>query len=235
VFGGVAVEFGGEFAGGGFHLLVTAAEVAGGPVELAEAVEDGALDAVLGVGGEADHLLGVELGGGVEEAEDAGVDEVIHIDVDGEVLVDADGDGLDEGEILKDDAVAARGESGVVDVLFGLLDRFLQGRGGHGLEEAGARSGGAGGGFAPGDDESGLSESGHSRHGQFLVFLRVRFGRGVRGGDVGVGSLAGGRLLPECLLQVTCGCQQVALRSATACPFGIGLSQCLLSAHPDLL
>ena len=106
-FGGGAVEFAGQFAGGGFELLVPAAKVAAGPVELAEAVEDGALNAVLGVAGEADHLFGVVLGGGVEQAEDAGVHQIVDFDVHRKIFVNAHGDGLHQREMLQHHLVAA--------------------------------------------------------------------------------------------------------------------------------
>src|ERR1022692_2545955 len=45
----IASEFHGEIPSDRIHLLLTLAEVTGSPVELAQAIEDGALDAVLGV------------------------------------------------------------------------------------------------------------------------------------------------------------------------------------------
>ena len=45
----------------------------------------------------------IELGSGIEEAEDAGVNEVIEIDVDGEVLVNANSDRFDERQVFQND------------------------------------------------------------------------------------------------------------------------------------
>jgi len=50
--------------------------------------------------------LVIELGSGIEEAEDAGVNEVIEIDVDGEVLVNANSDRFDERQVFQNDGVA---------------------------------------------------------------------------------------------------------------------------------
>ena len=94
-FCGIALQGRGELARGGFHLLVAAAHVARGPVELAQAIEDRALDAVLGVTREGNLFFGIEFARGVEQAEDAGVNQIVHIDVDRQVFVDANGDGFD--------------------------------------------------------------------------------------------------------------------------------------------
>jgi len=46
---GIALQRGGQFASGGFHLFVAAAHIARSPIELPQTVENGALDAVLGI------------------------------------------------------------------------------------------------------------------------------------------------------------------------------------------
>ena len=96
-----------QFARRGFHLLVAAAHVARGPVELAQAIEDRALDAVLGVARKDDLFFGIVLAGGVEQAEDAGVNQIVQIDVHRQIFVHADGDGLDQRQMLQHHAVAA--------------------------------------------------------------------------------------------------------------------------------
>src|SRR5262249_39557629 len=82
-------------------------------IQLAQTVEDGAFDAVLGVRGEDDFLIGVVFARGVEEAEDAGVNQIVEIDVHGEVLVYADGDGFDKRKVLENHAVAL-GDTGAL-------------------------------------------------------------------------------------------------------------------------
>ena len=151
-FGGIALQSGGEFARGGFHLFVAAAHVARGPIELAQAVENRALDAVLGVAREGNLFFGIEFAGGVEQAEDSGVNQIVDIDVDRQVFVDANGDGFDEGQVLQHHAVAA----GHLGVLLGRLlgsGQFRGGlsfgagvqRGAHAHRLGGGLSGGLGG------------------------------------------------------------------------------------------
>ncbi len=112
-FGGIALQGGGQLASGGFHLFVAAAHIARGPVELPQAVEDRALDAVLGVARKSNLFVGVVLAGGVEQAENAGVDQVVHIDVHRQVLVHANRDGFHQRQMLQHYAVAP-GELGAL-------------------------------------------------------------------------------------------------------------------------
>jgi hypothetical protein len=73
------------------------------PVERAELVEDGALDAELGVGLELAVLLGVVLLDRVHEPDDAGVVEVVEVDVRGQPHGDAVDDVADERGVLEND------------------------------------------------------------------------------------------------------------------------------------
>ncbi|SPF49421.1 hypothetical protein SBA4_4060007 [Candidatus Sulfopaludibacter sp. SbA4] len=101
-----AAEPQGQIVGDGVHLLLAFAEVARGPVELAEAVEDGALDAMLGVAVER-HVLGVvEFHHGVEQAEHAGMNQVVEIHMYRKVFVNANGDRFDKWKMVEHDPIA---------------------------------------------------------------------------------------------------------------------------------
>ncbi len=97
-----------KIARGGFHLLVAAAHVARGPVELAQAVQNCALDAVLGIARKNHLLFGIEFVGGVEQAENAGVNQIVQVDVHRKILVHAHGDGLYQRQMLQHHPIAAR-------------------------------------------------------------------------------------------------------------------------------
>ena len=103
---GIALQGGGQFASGGFHLFVAAAHVARGPIELAQAVEDRALDAVLGIARKGNLFFGIVLAGGVEQAENAGVNQIVHIHVDRQVLMHANRDGFHQRQVFQHHAVA---------------------------------------------------------------------------------------------------------------------------------
>ena len=104
---GLRCRVGGQIARGGLHLFVAAAHVARGPIELPQAIEDRALDAVLGVARKRYLFVGIVLAGGVEQAEDAGVHQIVHVHMDGQVLMHANGDGFHQRQMFQHDAVAA--------------------------------------------------------------------------------------------------------------------------------
>ena len=98
-------EFRRKIAGQGVHLFLTPAEIAGCPVQLAQAVEDGALDAVFRIALEG-HVLGaVELLNRIDQPQDAGMDQVLDVDMDREVLVHPNGDRLGQRKIFEHDPV----------------------------------------------------------------------------------------------------------------------------------
>jgi len=81
-------------------------ELARSPVHFAQAIQNRALDAVLGVSVEDDVLVAVVLQDGVEEAEHTGMNQVVQIDVDGESFVNAYRDRLHQRNMLEHDPVA---------------------------------------------------------------------------------------------------------------------------------
>jgi hypothetical protein len=83
--------------GDGVHLLLPFPQIARGPIELAQAIQDGALDAMLGVAVERHVLGGVVLGDGIEEPEYTGVDEIVQIHMHGEIFMNSNGDRLHQG------------------------------------------------------------------------------------------------------------------------------------------
>ena len=103
---GCASKFGGQVARGALHLLLAAAQIARSPIQLAQAVEDGAFDAVLGVAVKR-HVLGaVVFGHGIEQPHDAGVDQVVQIHVNRQVFVHTNGDRLYQRKVIEHDLVA---------------------------------------------------------------------------------------------------------------------------------
>src|SRR5689334_12203306 len=95
---------------------MTAAQVARGPIQLAEAVEDGALDAMLGVTGKGNLFIGIELAGRIKKPEHAGMDQIVKINMDGKILVHPDGDRFHQRKMLEDDAIASSDLSGGGDL-----------------------------------------------------------------------------------------------------------------------
>jgi hypothetical protein len=89
-----------------FQLLVPFAQVARGPIHIAQAVEDSPFDPMLGVGFECDLLIVVEPGCGIEQAEHARMHQIVQLDVNRKILVDPYGDGPHEGQVLENQAVA---------------------------------------------------------------------------------------------------------------------------------
>ena len=65
-FGGRPLERGLQLLRRGFQLLMTPPHVSRGPVELAQAIQDRALDAMPGIAGEGHLLIGIEFRGRVE-------------------------------------------------------------------------------------------------------------------------------------------------------------------------
>src|SRR5450432_4610339 len=84
------------------------AKITRGPIELTQAVEDGALDPVLGIAVKHDLLLGVVLARSVEQPENAGVNQIVEIHVNRQVFVHSDGDGLHQPKMLENDTIAQR-------------------------------------------------------------------------------------------------------------------------------
>lgn len=102
-----------KIASGRFHLFVTPAHVTGGPIELAQAIEDRTLDAVLGIARKDDLFFGIILVGRVEQAKDAGMNQIVEIDVNREIFVNANGDGFYQRKMFQYHAVAP-GQTGIL-------------------------------------------------------------------------------------------------------------------------
>ena len=90
--GGVAFHRRRQFARNRFELLVALAQVPRCPVHIAQAVENGAFDPMLGVAVKADMFLAVVFTRGVKQTHDSGVDQIVDIHVNRQVLIDPDGD-----------------------------------------------------------------------------------------------------------------------------------------------
>ncbi len=101
-----AAEFGGQVAGGAFHLLLAAAQISRSPIRLPQAIQDRAFDAVLGIAVEGNVLGAVILCNGIEQAHDAGVNEVVEIDVDREAFVNTNGNRLHQRQVIEHDLIA---------------------------------------------------------------------------------------------------------------------------------
>ena len=106
VFGGSAAQLQAELAVGFFDLARLAPQFARTPVHFAQAVEDGAADAELGVGTEL-HVLGaVKLVERVDQSDHSGVHQVFERHVAGQPFVDAARQVADLGQLFQQDAVA---------------------------------------------------------------------------------------------------------------------------------
>ena len=105
-----------KLARGGFHLLVTAAQITRRPIQLTKTVQNRALDAVLGVAGKRDLLIRIELAGGVEQTENTGVNQIVEIHMHGKIFVHANRDGLHQRQMLQNNAVAACDFAGLADL-----------------------------------------------------------------------------------------------------------------------
>ena len=89
-----------------FDLARLAPQLARTPVHFAQAVENGAADAELGVGAEL-HVLGViELVEGVDQPDHAGMHQIFERDMARQPLVDAAREITDLGQLFEQDAVA---------------------------------------------------------------------------------------------------------------------------------
>jgi hypothetical protein len=95
-----------KIASGRIHLLLPLAEIARRPVELAQAVEDGAFDAVLCIAVERDALGLIVLHHSIEQTQHAGVNQVVEIHMHRQVLVHANGDRFDQRKMFEHDLVA---------------------------------------------------------------------------------------------------------------------------------
>ena len=98
---GSASQFRCQIAARALHLLLPPAQIARRPIHLPQTIQNGALDAVLGVAVE-EHVLGpVIFGDGIEKAHDAGVDQVVEVHVNRQVLVHTNGNRLHQRKMVK--------------------------------------------------------------------------------------------------------------------------------------
>jgi hypothetical protein len=65
---------------------VTAPQIAGCPIQLAQAIENRTLNAVLGITGEDNLLVRVVLRGGIEQPQNSRVNQIVQIDVNRQIL-----------------------------------------------------------------------------------------------------------------------------------------------------
>ena len=86
---------------GGFDQLRALAGFARSPVHVAQAVHDGAMDAVLGVGLELHIERRIEIIDGGQQADDAGGNQIVEADVVGQPVVNPPGDEAHLGEMLQ--------------------------------------------------------------------------------------------------------------------------------------
>jgi hypothetical protein len=92
----------GQRVGGRFNPLLYSPEVARGPIQASEALENCAFDAMLRVTGERHLLFGTIFCDRIKQADDTGVDEIIAFDMDGQVLMDANCNGLHKLHMCRD-------------------------------------------------------------------------------------------------------------------------------------
>ena len=83
------------------QLLLPLAQIARGPVELPQAVQDGALYAVLGIALENYFLVGIVFDCGIEQAQHARMHQIVQIHVYRQALMNPDRDGLHQRKILQ--------------------------------------------------------------------------------------------------------------------------------------
>ena len=90
-----------------FQAARLAAQVARAPVHVAQAVEDGAPNTELGVGGEAHILAGVVLVHGIDQSHDAGMQQVVERNVLRQPLMNAAGDVFHLRQLLQQQLIGA--------------------------------------------------------------------------------------------------------------------------------
>jgi hypothetical protein len=95
-----------QIAGHRFHLFLPLAQIARRPIQLAQAVQNRALDAMLGISVKHHVLAAVVLDHGVEQAQHAGVNQIVQIHVDRQTFVNANGNRLHQREVVEHDLVA---------------------------------------------------------------------------------------------------------------------------------
>lgn len=93
-----------------FHRASFAAQLAGTPVECAQAVENGATDTKLRVTAELNLLGWIELAKGVKQADDSGTVEIFYGNVLRQSFVDAAGDEPDDREMIDHQPLLIGGE-----------------------------------------------------------------------------------------------------------------------------
>ena len=113
-FGGRAQQLRREVACDRLHLLVPLAQIARGPVELAQAVQNCALDAVLRVTGESHLLCRIVLRGGVEQTQYARVHQIVQIHMHGQILMNTDGNRFHQWQVFQNHRIAS-GDLGSLD------------------------------------------------------------------------------------------------------------------------
>ena len=103
--GGDAAEGGGELGAGLVEVAGAAAYRAGGPVDAAQLVEDGAADAGGGVAGEGDAAVGVEPALRLDQGHHAGGGQVVAVHVGGDPAHGLAHDVADQRQVLADQLV----------------------------------------------------------------------------------------------------------------------------------
>lgn len=103
---GSAAELRGQCIGYGIHLLLPFAQIARSPIELTQAIQNGALDTMFGISVEDHILVRVVLGDGIEQPQDTGVGEIVQIHMHGQVLVYTNRDSFHQWQVFEDNPVA---------------------------------------------------------------------------------------------------------------------------------
>ena len=80
-------------------------QIPGRPVELPQAIEDRAFNAMFRIAGKRNLFFGIVFGRGVKQPENTRVNEIVEIDVNRQIFVNADRDCLYEGQMLQHYAV----------------------------------------------------------------------------------------------------------------------------------
>ena len=89
--------------GGVVELLLAGAKISRGPVQLAQAVEDGAGDADARVLAEGEITAGAKTPGGVDQADGTGLDQIVELHRGGQAAEDGARDLLDVVQWLRDE------------------------------------------------------------------------------------------------------------------------------------
>ncbi len=95
-----------QIAVGLFDAASLAAQMPRAPVHFAEAVQDGAANAELGVGFQLHVLAGIEFLHGVDQADNAGVNQIFERNMRGQPVMDAPGDIAHLRKVFEQQALA---------------------------------------------------------------------------------------------------------------------------------